>query len=240
MSRVRERILEVAGELFYREGVQAVGVDAIIAKADVARMSFYRHFQSKERLVIACIERRDEHIRAWFETQVARLAPDALDRPLAVFDALARRISAERYRGCGFLNTMAEMPDRADAAHRAAATHKARFREYFVRLLREAGLGEQHATDLMQLFDGAVVTAVREGTNAPALRAKRIAAMLLGVPESGKSVRQARRTKATAKATVKAREKARVKASSESRAKRVASAKAAAASMRARARSVAR
>ena len=236
MSQVRERILEVAGELFYREGVQAVGVDAIIAKADVARMSFYRHFQSKEGLVIACVERRDEHIRAWFETQVARVAPDALDRPLAVFDALARRISAERYRGCGFLNTMAEMPDRADAAHRAAATHKARFREYFAQLLREAGLGEQHATDLMQLFDGAVVTAVREGTNAPALRAKRIAAMLLGVSESGKSVRQARRTNATANATVKARGKA----SSESRAKRVASAKAAAASTRARARSVAR
>ena len=232
MSQVRERILEVAGELFYREGVQAVGVDAIIAKADVARMSFYRHFQSKERLVIACVERRDEHIRAWFETQVARLAPDALDRPLAVFDALARRMSAERYRGCGFLNTMAEMPDRADAAHRAAATHKTRFREYFARLLREAEFGEQHATDLMQLFDGAVVTAVREGTNAPALRAKRIAAMLLGVPESGKSLRQARRTNATAKATGKA--------SSESRAKRVASAKAAAASMRARARSVVR
>ena len=116
--------------------------------------------------------------------------------------------------------------------HRAAAAHKTRFTEYFARLLREAGLGEEHATDLMQLFDGAVVTAVREGTNAPALRAKRIAAMLLGVPESGKSLRQARRTNATAKATGKA--------SSESRAKRVASAKAAAASMRARARSVVR
>lgn len=189
MSQVRERILEVAGELFYRQGVQAVGVDAIIAQADVARMSFYRHFHSKEGLVIACVERRDEQIRAWFETQVARLAPAPRDRPLAVFDALARHISAERYRGCGFLNTMAEMADRTDAAHQAAAAHKARFKEYFARLLREAGLREEHATDLMLLFDGAVVTAVQEGTNAPALRAKRIAALLLGVPEPGKPKR---------------------------------------------------
>ncbi|MEQ1833251.1 MAG: TetR/AcrR family transcriptional regulator [Candidatus Eisenbacteria bacterium] len=232
MSSVRERILDVAGELFYREGVQAVGVDAIIAKADVARMSFYRHFRSKEGLVIACVERRDEHIRAWFETQVARLAPDARDRPLAVFDALARRISAERYRGCGFLNTMAEMADRTDAAHRAAAAHKARFQDYFARLLREAGLGEEHAADLMQLFDGAVVTAAREGTNAAALRAKRIAALLLGVPASAKPAPPAGSTNATVKA--------RGKESSRARAKRVTSAKAAAASTRARARSVTR
>lgn len=226
MSQVRERILDVAGELFYREGVQAVGVDAIIAKADVARMSFYRHFRSKEGLVIACVERRDEHIRAWFEAQVVRLAPDPRNRPLAVFDALARRISAERYRGCGFLNTMAEMADRSDAVHLAAAAHKARFRDYFARLLREAGLGEEHATDLLQLFDGAVVTAVREGTNAAALRAKRIAAMLLGVPASAKPARPA--------GTANAALKARGKNSSRARTKRVTSSKPAAASVRAR------
>lgn len=195
MSQVRERILEVAGELFYREGVQAVGVDAIIAKADVARMSFYRHFKSKDGLVVACVERRDERIRAWFEAQVARLAPDANNRPLAVFDALALRITAERYRGCGFLNTMAEMSDRTGAAHRAAAAHKARFQDYFARLLHEAGLPETHAPDLMQLFDGAVVTAVREGTQAPAMRAKRMAALLLGVHAPAGSIRPRRKPK---------------------------------------------
>jgi hypothetical protein len=78
---------------------------------------------------------------------------------------------------------MAETADRTAAPHRAAAAHKERFADYFARLLREAGLGEEHAADLMQLFDGAVVTAVREGTTASALRAKRLAALLLGVPE---------------------------------------------------------
>jgi len=60
MSKVRERILETASELFYRNGIQAVGVDAIIGGADVARMSFYRHFKSKEGLVLAFLERRDD------------------------------------------------------------------------------------------------------------------------------------------------------------------------------------
>ena len=188
MSKVRERILAVASDLFYRKGIQAVGVDAIIREADVARMSFYRHFRSKEGLVVACVEQRDEVVRDWFEKRVKRLARNPKDRPLAVFDALAMRFTTERYRGCGFINTMAEMPDREGAVHRSAAGHKARFEEFLARLLREAGFREALAGDLLLLFDGAIVAAVREGTSAPAVRARRIAALLLGVrePRSGK------------------------------------------------------
>src|SRR5262249_21345291 len=91
MSQVRERILDVASYLFYRPGIQAVGIDAIIREADVARMSFYRHFKSKEGLVVACVERRDVAVRDWFEKRVKRLAPNPKDRPLALFDALALR-----------------------------------------------------------------------------------------------------------------------------------------------------
>jgi AcrR family transcriptional regulator len=182
MSKVRERILDVATQLFYQRGIQSVGVDAIISKADVARMSFYRHFKSKEGLVVACLMRRDAAIRAWFEAEVERLAPNPKARPLAVFDALAKRFATEHYRGCGFINTMSEIPDRADAAHRSAAQHKHRFQDYLAGLLRAAGLAEAHAPDLMLLFDGATVAAVRTGTDAPAFSAKRMAAALLGLP----------------------------------------------------------
>lgn len=198
MSAVRDRILEVAGELFYREGVRAVGIDAIIEQADVARMSFYRHFKSKDGLVLACVQQRDERVLAWFEREVARLAPDPHDRPLAVFDALALRFKTERYRGCGLLNTMSEMPDRTDTAHRAAAQAKTRFEGYLAGLLRGAGLPDSHAADLLQLFDGAAVTAVRVGTPEPAMRAKRMAALLLGLPEPGT---RARATRAATRST---------------------------------------
>ncbi|MFM7295695.1 MAG: TetR/AcrR family transcriptional regulator [Planctomycetota bacterium] len=204
MSAVRDRILEVAGELFYSEGVRAVGVDTIIAQADVARMSFYRHFKSKDGLVLACVQQRDERVLTWFEREVARLAPEPRDRPLAVFDALAIRFKTERYRGCGLLNTMSEMPDRTDTAHRAAAQHKTRFEGYLAGLLRDAGHSEAHAADLMQLFDGAAITAVRLGTPEPAMRARRMAALLLGLPavptHPGPAATPRRRTRRPARA----------------------------------------
>ena len=183
MSKVRERILDVATDLFYRQGIQAVGVDAIIDAADVARMSFYRHFRSKEGLALAVLERRDERLCAWFEQEVERLAPDAELRPLAVFDALANHLANPGYRGCAFLNTIAETPLPGHALHRAAAAHKDRFEAYFARLLHAAGLDESAAGDLMLLFDGAVVTAVREGNPSPATRAKRLAARVLGIAQ---------------------------------------------------------
>lgn len=182
MSQVRERILDVASDLFYRHGIKAVGVDAIISQADVARMSFYRHFRSKDGLVVAYLERRDEAILVWFEKQVRRLAPDPRDRPLVVFDALALRFRSKGYRGCGFINAIAEVADPASDAHGAAAAHKQRFQSWLAKLLREAGLDESYAADLLLLFEGATAAAVRQGTPEPAHRAKRIAALLLGEP----------------------------------------------------------
>lgn len=182
MSKVRERILEVASELFYQKGIQAVGVDAIIGAAAVARMSFYRQFQSKEGLVLAYLARRDEQFRAWLEAEVHRLAPDPKDRPLAIFDAMALRFARRDYRGCAFTNTMAEHGDREGAVHQAAAAHKLKVQACFAELLQQAGLDPAHAPDLLLLLDGAVAAAVREGSEAPAHRAKRLAALLLGSP----------------------------------------------------------
>jgi len=192
MSRVRERILETASGLFYQKGIQAVGVDAIIVGADAARMSFYRHFKSKEGLVLAFLERRDEQFRAWLEAEVCRLAPDPVDRPLAVFKALALRFGPEDYRGCAFINAMAETADRRDVVHRAAAAHKAKIQVYLARLLEEAGLSAKHAPDLLLLIDGAVVSAVREGSAEAALRARRLAALLLDARKPASAKRRSR------------------------------------------------
>jgi AcrR family transcriptional regulator len=196
MSKVSERILETASGLFYQRGIRAVGVDAIIAGADVARMSFYRHFKSKEGLVLAFLKRRDEEFRAWLGAEVRRLAPDPVNRPLAVFDALALRFGPENYRGCAFINAMAETADRRDAVHRAAAGHKAKIQVYLADLLEDAGLSAGHAPDLLLLIDGAVVAAVREGSAEPAFRAKRLAALLLNAGKPTSIKRRSRRRSA--------------------------------------------
>ena len=177
----RDRILEVASELFYQHGIRAVGIDTIIAQADVAKMTFYKHFKSKDLLVLEFLTRRDEAWRAWFENAVQRLAPSPKNRPLAIFDALEQRFSNKTFRGCAFINTMIEMADGDHIAHQAAAEHKQKVLQIIRDLLSEAGVkkSEELAKAFLLLMDGAIVTAVREGKPESAKAAKKIAAILL-------------------------------------------------------------
>src|SRR5437660_1647306 len=95
-TRARERLLDAAEELFYAEGVRAVGVERILAESGVGRASFYRHFASKDDLVVAVLRRRDQAWRAWLAERV-----DALGgKPLDVFAALAERFACADFRGC--------------------------------------------------------------------------------------------------------------------------------------------
>ena len=180
-SPPRDRILEVASRLFYQNGIRAIGVDTIIAQADVAKMTFYKHFKSKDLLVLEFLNRRDELWRDWFLSTVHRLAPNAEDRPLAIFDALEERFSRKDFRGCAFINTMVEMADGDHHAHQAASEHKQKVQRIIRSLLSEAGV--QKSTELSKAFllliDGAIVTAVRERKPGSAKAAKKIAAFLL-------------------------------------------------------------
>ncbi|WP_406209880.1 TetR/AcrR family transcriptional regulator [Kitasatospora sp. NBC_01560] len=180
-TQARARLLSTAEDLFYAEGIRAVGVDRILSVSGVGRASFYRHFASKDDLVVAVLQGRDDRWRQWLRESVeARMLPPEA-RPLAVFDALAQRFARQDFRGCAFINTMVEAADRESPAHHAAAAHKAAVTEYLDVLLAEAGHQDhtELAGQLVLLVDGAIVTAVREGTAEPALRARRVAAALL-------------------------------------------------------------
>lgn len=177
----RDRILDVASQLFYQNGIRAVGVDTIIAQADVAKMTFYKHFKSKDLLVLEFLKRRDELWRDWFESTVYRLASKDENRPLAIFDALEERFSRKDFRGCAFINTMVEMADGDHLAHQAAAEHKQKVQRLIRTWLSAAGVkksGELSKAFLL-LIDGAIVTAVRERNTHSAKAAKKIAATLL-------------------------------------------------------------
>lgn len=177
----RDRILEVASRLFYQNGIRAVGVDTIIAQADVAKMTFYKHFKSKDLLVLEFLKCRDERWRAWFESTVSRIAPNVEDRPLAIFDALEERFARKDFRGCAFINTMVEMADGDHMAHQAAAEHKQKVLRIVRSLLSEAGVKkpQELANSFLLLMDGAIVTAVRERKPGSAKAAKRIATSIL-------------------------------------------------------------
>lgn len=177
----RERILEVASQLFYQNGIRAVGVDTIIAEANVAKMTFYKHFKTKDTLVVEFLKRRDERWRSWLEETVYRLAPQVQDRPLAIFDALEERFLTADFRGCAFINTMVEVADGDHLAHQTAAEHKQKVQSFIYSVLAEAQVrdSEELSKAFMLLVDGAIVTAVREKNPNAAGEAKKIAARLI-------------------------------------------------------------
>ena len=180
----RERILDAASASFYREGIRAVGVDAVIAEAGVAKATLYRHFPSKDALVLAFLERRDARWRAWFAEAVERIAPDPADRPLAVFDALGEWFGSDDFRGCAFLNAAAEIADPAHPARGAVRRHEERLAAHLGTICAEAGLPDPPAAaaDLFLLVEGAIVCALVEGSAEPAARARATALRLLSRP----------------------------------------------------------
>ncbi|MGV9974276.1 TetR/AcrR family transcriptional regulator [Nocardia beijingensis] len=179
-TQAKQRLLTTAEELFYAEGIRAVGLDRLLQASGVGRASFYRHFASKDDLVVAVLEDRDRRWLDWLRESVEQTG-DPAARPLAVFDALAQRFARKDFRGCAFINTMVEVADRESAAHQVADRHKRRVIEYLDELLTDAGRSDadELAAELALLVDGAIVTAVREGTPEAASRARAIAERLL-------------------------------------------------------------
>src|SRR6266545_3180182 len=107
----RDRILDTASELFYRDGYQAVGIDTIIARSGVAKMTLYRHFRSKDDLIAAYLERSNAEFWAWLDGEIAA-ARSPRAKLIASFDATAKLASSVRCLGCTFQAAASEFPDR--------------------------------------------------------------------------------------------------------------------------------
>jgi AcrR family transcriptional regulator len=176
----RQRILEAAGRLFYRDGYRAVGVDTIVAEAGVAKMSLYRHFPSKDDLIVAYLEDADRRFWDWLDGAVAHL-DDPEARLVAMFDAIERLATGPDCLGCTFQGSAAEFPDRDHAGHAAAVAHKRAVRDRFADLARAARLRDPGglADQLLLLTDGAWVAARMFGPDNPATGLTRAATTLI-------------------------------------------------------------
>jgi len=189
----RDRILEVASELFYRNGIRAIGVDTVVERSGVAKTTLYKHFHSKDELVAEVLRHRDAHWRAWLEAEVLARAPDPAGRVAAVFDALADWYASDDFRGSAFINARAELPDPEHPANLAALDHVAAVRAYFARLAAAAGAAdpERAAAQMQLVMKGATVMALEgdpeAGTFARATARAVLAAHGLDVspPEPG-------------------------------------------------------
>jgi len=183
----REHVLGVAHELFYWHGIRATGVDRVAARAGVAPTTLYRLFTSKDDLIAAYIERADRRYRDWFDAAAAAGGAGPRDQILAVFDALGEQVQPQNCRGCPFLMALAEFPDPAHPAHRAAVSMKAWVRDRFGQPAAAlAGDGrptrpEMLADQLSLVMEGTYASAQALSADGPARHARTVAESLLDV-----------------------------------------------------------
>jgi AcrR family transcriptional regulator len=177
----RERILAAAYELFSRDGLRAVGIEAIIARSGVARMTLYRHFPSKEALVIAFLDRREQRwTRGWLQAEVEARTDDPRERLLAIFDVFDGWFRRDDFEGCAFVKVVQEVPDPEDPVNRASTAHLETIRDFLRGLARDARVAD--ADDFARkwhiLMKGSIVSA-GEGDRDAALRAQEVGRLLL-------------------------------------------------------------
>jgi AcrR family transcriptional regulator len=153
----RDRLLRAAGQLFYAEGTRLVTVDRLLIEAGTTRATFYRHFASKQELVLAYLRTVDAHLRAQVDEVRARGAgPELL--LYGVVKEIGGDICGPGFRGCPFLNAAAEHPDADDPVHQAVLAHRQWFSDVVVDALTRLGhpRAEAAARQLVMLRDGAM------------------------------------------------------------------------------------
>jgi AcrR family transcriptional regulator len=177
----RERLLDAARDLFCLHGINATGVDAIVARAGTAKTTLYKLFGSKQQLVEAFLEREGQAWRTWFFASVDALPGEALDRLQGVFDVLQAWFAREEFSGCPFINAVGEH-DKSDARLRALALrHKSEVDAYLDGIAKAAGLRHASAivSELGILMDGAIVAAMVSRRPEVAAAAKRTFTIVL-------------------------------------------------------------
>jgi AcrR family transcriptional regulator len=177
----RERVVRAAYDLFSRRGVRAVGVDAVISEANVAKMTLYRNFGSKDDLILAFLRRRAElWTDGWLRAEAANRADSPAGQLLVMFDIFDEWFHEPEFEGCVFVTTMLEYADRSSQVRQASVEHLAEIRHYLRQLATEAGIedadGFSHQWHI--LMKGSIIAA-GEGDVEAARRARVLGELLL-------------------------------------------------------------
>jgi AcrR family transcriptional regulator len=172
-AAMQERILDTADRLFYRQGIRVIGVDTVAAEIGISKRTLYNYFPSKDDLIVAYLSRRLRPIQPSDAPPAEQILDD--------FDRLERAMRKDGYRGCPFMNAVAELADPAHAAHEIAVAHKEKRRALFRKLLTQLNVADPEAlaTQLMILGEGAVAQALVHGDPKMARAAREAARVLL-------------------------------------------------------------
>jgi AcrR family transcriptional regulator len=166
----RERLVAAAVDLFYRHGFGAVGIDQVIAAAGVTKTTFYKHFEGKDELMVAAVQRRDQwESQAWGRAVRKIAGDDPARQLLAMLDVMDMWFNDPDFLGCMFINAAAEFPNPHDPVHEVAAAHKRQARDQWRDLARVAGAdaanAEIFADCFAALIEGALILRQTHGRN---------------------------------------------------------------------------
>ncbi len=185
---VRDKILETASDLFYKQGIRAVGVDLVVEKAGVAKTSLYRHFGTKDDLVAAFLERADLDFWSEWDRVTEQHADNARAELDAQLDWIGERAGQPDYRGCPQINVVAEFPDADHPARKVAKAHKRELRRRLKGIAERLNstAPDELAGQLVVLVNGAFVSTqiFEPGEAAPLLR--RAAEALIAANTAGR------------------------------------------------------
>lgn len=178
---VRNELVEMALSIFYRNGFHATGMDKLVAETGVSKTTMYKHFRTKDDLIVATLQLRDDNFRSWLFRRMAELANEPRAQLLAMFDALAEWFAQPDYQGCMFIKAASEFQDPAHPIYQQAASHKRLLEVHLTGLAQQAGARDPGALarQLLVLKEGAIVSAQLGHTKTAATDAKTAAAVLI-------------------------------------------------------------
>lgn len=161
----RERLIEIAIELFYQEGIRAIGIDTVVARSGVSKSSLYRTFASKDELIAAFAEEQNRRFWRWWDKTIERHVGEPRQQIEALFEGVAGQIANPRFRGCPFINLATEFPDRQHPGTTIACTNKREVCKRLRVLAHDLGARDprQLGDQLALLIDGAYGHAVTLG-----------------------------------------------------------------------------
>lgn len=177
----RDDLIDAAIRLFNQHGYQATGVDRLMAETGIAKTTLYRHFGSKEELIVAALAKVDEAARDQMRAYVEAASDDPRERILATFGQLGLWLEDPEFKGCPFMAAAAEFGDETDPVFQQVRLHKRLYLAYFEELVRAARIPEPKlvARQLVMLHEGAIAFAQVMGAEGVAADARRLAEHLV-------------------------------------------------------------
>ena len=176
----RDQVFQTAARLFYQNGYRAIGVDTIAAESGIGKMTLYRHYPSKDDLIVAYLKDSDEVFWNGFE-QLTKNAATPREKLMAFFEGLQDYVTTPACYGCPFLNVSTEYPETDYPGHQVAIEHKQSVRVKFRQLAKEAGAKKPDvlADQLFLLMDGAYMASRMFGAKNPAAHVAEAAQILI-------------------------------------------------------------